>query len=96
MHFSVLHFKSSQFGFDMYYIVSLYLVLELNVFILVLIGQEELISLQKQLEDREQALGRLQDQAIPESPNTEQSQSTEKGTVRTCCYINNMPTFMCN
>lgn len=80
----------------MYYVVSLYLVFELNVLILVLIGQEELISLQKHLEDRELALRRLQDHAIPENPNTEQSQSGEKGTVRTYCFINNMPTFMCN
>ncbi|KTF90196.1 hypothetical protein cypCar_00014155 [Cyprinus carpio] len=41
-------------------------------------GQEELISLQKQLEEREQALRRFQDQAMSEAPNTEQSQSREK------------------
>ncbi|KTG37925.1 hypothetical protein cypCar_00046498 [Cyprinus carpio] len=41
-------------------------------------GQEELISLQKQLEEREHALRRLQDQAMPEAPKTEQSQSREK------------------
>ncbi|KAK7129883.1 hypothetical protein R3I93_019505 [Phoxinus phoxinus] len=38
----------------------------------------ELKSLQKQLEEKEQAFRRLQDQAFPESPNTEQSQSREK------------------
>ncbi|XP_077090777.1 liprin-beta-1 [Siphateles boraxobius] len=38
----------------------------------------ELKSLQKQLEEKEQALRRLQDQAFPESPNTEQSQRREK------------------
>ncbi|KAI2665480.1 Liprin-beta-1 [Labeo rohita] len=41
-------------------------------------GQEELLSLQKQLEDREQALRRLQDQGMPGVPNTEQSQNREK------------------
>ncbi|XP_016106408.1 liprin-beta-1-like [Sinocyclocheilus grahami] len=41
-------------------------------------GQEERISLQKQLEEREQALRSLQDQAMPEAPKTEQSQSREK------------------
>ncbi|XP_067283030.1 liprin-beta-1 [Pseudorasbora parva] len=41
--------------------------------------KEELKLLQKQLEEKEQELRRLQDQAIPESPNTEQlSQSREK------------------
>uniref|UniRef100_A0A9J8BWD9 PPFIA binding protein 1a n=1 Tax=Cyprinus carpio carpio TaxID=630221 RepID=A0A9J8BWD9_CYPCA len=34
--------------------------------------KEELISLQKQLEEREHALRRLQDQAMPEAPKTEQ------------------------
>ncbi|XDV24710.1 hypothetical protein PO909_028806 [Leuciscus waleckii] len=38
----------------------------------------ELKSLQMQLEEKEQALRRLQDQAFPESPNTERSQSREK------------------
>ncbi len=45
------------------------------------IGQEELISLQKQLEERERELRRRQDQAMPEVPNTEQLQSREKGTI---------------
>ncbi|XP_059361004.1 liprin-beta-1-like [Carassius carassius] len=40
-------------------------------------GQEELISLQKQLEEREHALRRLQDQATPEAPKTEQLQNRE-------------------
>ncbi|XP_026065335.1 liprin-beta-1-like [Carassius auratus] len=39
--------------------------------------KEELISLQKQLEEREHALRRLQDQATPETPKSEQSQSRE-------------------
>ncbi|XP_056113546.1 liprin-beta-1 isoform X2 [Rhinichthys klamathensis goyatoka] len=41
-------------------------------------SEVELKSLQKQLEEKEQALRRLQDQAFPENPNTEQSQSREK------------------
>lgn len=83
MHFTVLHFKLRTFNLGLV-CSELILVLELNVLILVLTDQEELISLQKQLEEREQA---LQDQAIPESPNTEQLQSREKGTIRTYCYI---------
>ncbi|XP_052436968.1 liprin-beta-1 isoform X2 [Carassius gibelio] len=39
--------------------------------------KEELISLQKQLEEREHALRRLQDQAMPEAPKTEQLQNRE-------------------
>lgn len=40
--------------------------------------KEELISLQKQLEEREQALKRIQDRGVPETLNTEQSQSKER------------------
>jgi len=52
-----------------------------EMLIWVLIDQVELKSLQKQLEEKEQTLRRLQDQAFPENPNTEQSQSREKGTI---------------
>ncbi|TRY54293.1 hypothetical protein DNTS_021275 [Danionella cerebrum] len=41
-------------------------------------SQEELINLQKQLEEREKTFGQLQHQAFPESPNTEEPQNKEK------------------